>query len=211
MFIEGIVYIYGGPMKIAIIGAGDVGTALGDAWARAGHEVVYGVRNPKVGSGHEPIDVAVLSSEVVVLAVPWLAVPVVLDNRELYRGKIVIDCTNPINADFSGLAIGQNDSGGEMVGRLIPDSKVVKAFNTCGYNVMKNPAFPGGAASMFIASDDASAKETVAALANCIGFVTVDAGPLVQSRYLEALAWLWISMAVKYGVGREIAFQLLRR
>jgi hypothetical protein len=198
-------------MKIAIVGAGDVGTALGDAWASAGHEVMYGVRNPKAGSGHEPIDKAVSSSEVVVLAVPWLAVPVVLEKRELFRGKIVIDCTNPINADFSGLAIGHSDSGGETVGRLIPDSKVVKAFNTCGYNVMKNPAFPGGAASMFIASDDSKAKETVASLATSIGFLAVDAGPLVQSRYLEALAWLWISMAIKYGAGREIAFQLMRR
>jgi predicted dinucleotide-binding enzyme len=198
-------------MKIAIVGAGDVGTTLGDAWGRAGHEVVYGVRNPKSGSGHVSIDQAVSSSEIVVLAVPWLAVPVVLDNRELFRGKVVIDCTNPINADFSGLAIGHNDSGGETVGRLIPDSKVVKAFNTCGYNVMKNPAFPGGTASMFIASDDSSAKETVASLADCIGFKTVDAGPLIQSRYLEALAWLWISMAVKYGAGREIAFQLMKR
>jgi len=135
----------------------------------------------------------------------------VLDKSEHFRGKIVIDCTNPINADFSGLAIGQNDSGGETVGRLIPESKVVKAFNTCGYNVMINPNFPGGSASMFIASDDTSAKETVASLAECIGFKAVDAGPLVQSRYLEAMAWLWISMAIKYGAGREIAFQLMRR
>jgi predicted dinucleotide-binding enzyme len=198
-------------MKIAIVGAGDVGKALGDAWGRVGHEVLYGVRNPKSGSGHESIDKAVSFCDVVVLAVPWLAVPVVLDNRDLFRGKIVIDCTNPINAEFSGLSIGHNDSGGETVGRLIPDSKVVKAFNTCGYNVMQNPLFPDGTASMFIASDDSSAKDVVASLANCIGFKTVDVGPLIQSRYLEALAWLWISMAVKYGAGRDIAFQLMRR
>ena len=64
---------------------------------------------------------------------------------------------------------------------------------------------------MFIASDDASAKELVATLSKCLGFEVVDVGPLVQSRYLEALAWLWISMAVKYGAGRDIAFHLLRR
>lgn len=198
-------------MKIAIVGAGDVGTALGNAWVKAGHEVVYGVRNPKLSSGHVAIEQAVSASDVVVLAVPWLAVPVLLDNRELFKGKIVIDCTNPINADFSGLSIGHTDSGGETIGRMIPESRVVKAFNACGYNIMQNPVFSGGAPSMFMASDDSSAKETVASLADCIGFKSVDVGPLIQSRYLEALAWLWISMAVKYGGGRDIAFQLLRR
>lgn len=198
-------------MKIAIIGAGNVGTTLGSAWVKAGNEVTYGVRSPKQDAHQVTIDKALSGSEIVVLAVPWSAIPSVLENRDLYKGKIVVDCTNPINSDFTGLSIGNTDSAGETVARMLPESKIVKAFNTCGFNVMADPKFSSGHASMFVASDHKSAKEEVLNLAKSIGFEPVDVGPLVQSRYLEALAWLWISLAMKYGAGREIAFQLMKR
>lgn len=198
-------------MKIAIIGAGNVGRTLGSAWTRAGKSVVYGVRSPRAGENELSAPDAVASADIVVLAIPWEAVPTVLENRSLFRGKVVIDCTNPINSDFSGLAIGNTDSGGETIARIIPEAKVVKAFNTCGFNVMARPEFPTGRATMFVAGDDQDAKETTLELARMLGFDGLDAGPLVQSRYLEATAWLWISMALQYGYGREIAFSLLRR
>lgn len=198
-------------MKIAIIGAGNVGTALGSAWEEAGHAVVYGVRNPSPNSHEMNVEEAVSISDIIVLAVPWGAIPKVLERKEVFTGKIVIDCTNPIKADFSGLEVGHSDSGGEIVARQIPDAFVVKAFNTCGFNIMANPNFPGGKASMLIATDNAAAKDAAMSLSRAAGFEPVYAGPLVQSRGLEALAWLWISMAMKFGSGREIAFSLLRR
>ena len=94
---------------------------------------------------------------------------------------------------------------------MVPEARVVKAFNTCGFNVMGNPMFPEGSASMFVASDDQASKNIVLDLSRQIGFDPVDAGPLLQSRYLEATAWLWISIAMKYGAGREIGFRLMRR
>ena len=198
-------------MKIAIIGAGNVGKSLGKAWSHQGMEICYGVRSPKAGSGELLIEDAVRTAQAIVLAVPWGAVEAVLSNRDLFRGKIVIDCTNPINADFTGLQFGNSDSGGETIARLLPEAKVVKAFNTCGNNIMENPKFPNGTTSMFVAGDDPDAKSQVMELARAIGFDPVDAGPLFQSRYLESLAWLWISMAIKFGYGREIGFALLRR
>lgn len=198
-------------MKLAILGAGNVGSTLGQAWSKVGHKVFYGVKNPKTGTAEMQVENAVSNAEIVVLSVPWHAVPTVLEKKELFREKIVIDCTNPINADFSGLTLGHNDSGGETVSRLVPQAKVVKAFNTCGFNVMANPLFGNIPAAMFVASDDTKAKEIVLKLAKEIGFDPVDAGPILQSRYLEATAWLWISMALKYGQGREIAFSLLHR
>ncbi|MBL7661872.1 NADPH-dependent F420 reductase [bacterium] len=198
-------------MKIAIIGAGNVGKTLGTAWEKKGQSVLYGVRNPKPGTTELEVTAAVTASDVIILAVPWSAMPSVLENKALFRGKVVVDCTNPINSDFTGLTLGNTDSGGETVARMIPEAKVVKAFNSCGFNVMANPEFPTGKATMFVAGDDKAAKETTLELAQSIGFEAIDAGPLVQSRYLEATAWLWISMAMKYGLGREIAFSLLRR
>ena len=76
---------------------------------------------------------------------------------------------------------------------------------------MADPSFPDGPASMLIAGNDAEAKAVVETMARDIGFDPVDAGPLDQSRLLEAMAWLWITMAMKYGQGREIAFRLMHR
>jgi predicted dinucleotide-binding enzyme len=197
-------------MNISIIGKGNVGGALGSGWERAGHTVLYGVRSPS-SSNEREIEQAVEESNTIVLAVPWSVVPSLLANPTAFKGKLVIDCTNPIAKDFSGLSIGHTDSGGETVARLLPEATVVKAFNTCGFNIMENPHFGSATASLFIAGDDGRSKEIVSQLATDLGFIPVDAGPLAQARYTEALAWLWISMALKYGFGREIAFGILRR
>jgi hypothetical protein len=198
-------------MKIGIIGAGNVGKTLGTALEKKGKIVCYGVRDPNPESNELQVHDAVKISELIILSVPWTAVPSVLEDSGIFGGKIVVDCTNPINPEFTGLSLCNTDSGGETVARMLPEAKVVKAFNTCGFNIMGNPEFPTGKATMFVAGDDKESKETTLELARLIGFDAVDVGPLVQSRYLEATAWLWISMATKYGLGREIAFSLLRR
>jgi 8-hydroxy-5-deazaflavin:NADPH oxidoreductase len=92
----------------------------------------------------------------------------------------------------------------------VPAAKVVKAFNSIGHTNFADPEFKGEKASMFYCGDDAGAKRTVAELGNQLGFYMVDAGPLSQSRWLEAMAFLWISMAFKYGGNQRSAFRLLR-
>lgn len=197
--------------SIAIIGNGNVGQALAEGWRAAGHEVVFGVREPGADPAEQSVSSAAARSDIVVLATPWTALPDVLKACGDLSRKIIIDCTNPVNATFDGLTLGVDDSGGETVARLAPEARVVKAFNTVGFNIMTNPMFGGVAASMLIAGDDSDAKAVVAQLSADLGFDPVDAGPLTQSRGLEALAWLWISMAMKFGHGREIAFVLHRR
>ena len=86
----------------------------------------------------------------------------------------------------------------------------MKAFNSIGYTNFANPVFKGEKASMFYCGDDAGAKLIVAELGNQLGFDMVDSGPLSQSRWLEAMAMLWISMAFKYGGNQRSAFRLLR-
>ena len=208
-------------MRIAVIGTGHVGGALGLGWAKAGHEVVFGSRDPNdpevkqlvKGNKHASagtVSEAAKAAEVIALAVPWSAVPDVAKEigAEL-RGKILIDCTNPAKQwpamDHSA------GSGGEQVAKLVPGTKVVKAFNTTGFENMQNPKYPDGAVTMFFAGDDADAKKTVHTLVKDLGFDPVDAGGLAQSHALEIIASLWGTLAYGQKMGRGIAFRLMRR
>jgi len=204
-------------MRLGIIGAGHVGGSLGRLWEAQGHDVRFGVRDPgKEAGGGLPnsrmgtvADVAA-SGDVIVLAIPWDAIASALEATGPLTGKTVIDCTNPVLPDLSGLAIGTTTSAGEEVAKLLPAAKVVKCFNTLGAANFADPTFNGEKASMFFCGNDASAKRIVAELGNQLGFDMVDTGPLSQSRWLEAMAVLWISMAYKYGGSPRSAFRLLR-
>ncbi len=208
-------------MRIGIIGAGNVGGTLGRGWARAGHAVMFGVRNasdPKVlemlsGMGTEAragkVAEAGAFAEVVVLATPWSAVKGAVESAGDLRGKVVLDCTNPLKADLSGLEL-ETTSGAEQVARWANGAPVVKVFNTTGYNNMANPRYGEAAATMFYCGDDPRAKAAARQLAADLGFDPVDAGALSEARLLESLALLWIHLAFR-GHGRDIAFRLMRR
>jgi len=210
-------------MRIAIIGAGNVGGTLGKMWAAKDHEVAFGVRRPNdakvqalltaTGKRARAVSVkdAVAGAEVVLLATPWSATEAALREAGELRGKVVVDATNPLKSDLSGLAIGHSTSAAEQVAGWAPGARVVKAFNTIGAAHMADPRFGTQRASMFICGDDASAKATVVRLAGELGFDPVDCGPLTQARLLEPLAMLWISMAYAYGAGPNIGFALLRK
>lgn len=210
-------------MNIAILGAGNVGGTLGKAWARRGHRIAFGVKNPaaeryrtladEAGTAAEvagPADV-VSRAEVVLLAVPWPEVNVALQSSGPFRDQVLIDATNPLTDDGSGLLLGHTTSAGEEVAKIAKGAKVVKAFNTIGARHMAEPRFAGTPASMFLCGDDAEAKRLTAGLAAELGFDPVDVGPLSQARLLEPMAMLWISMAYAYGHGPDIAFHLLRK
>ncbi len=209
-------------MKIAVIGAGNVGGALGGGWVRSGHQVVFGARNPASaktrkaleaapGATVAPIAEAVAAAEAAVLAAPWGgAAQSALAACGDLGGKPLLDCTNPIGPDFA-LTHGKDDSGGEQVQRWAPTARVVKVFNTTGFNNMENPFYSGEPTSMFYCGDDSQAKDVAKLLAEDLGFEALDVGPLSQARYLEPLAMLWITMALNHGYGRDIAFNLVRR
>lgn len=199
-------------MKIAVLGSGNVGGALGEAWVRAGHQVVFGTRDgaaPAIaGAKGASVAQAIRDAEVVVLAVPWAAVPDVLAQAKDWSGKILIDCTNPLGPGLE-LTLGFNTSGGEQVAGLAQGARVAKAFNTTGFNNMKSPKYGGRPVTMLFCSDDAGARKTVEQLVRDVGFEPVFAGPLKQARYLEPLAVLWISMSQQQG--RDFAFAVVRR
>src|SRR5207248_6974415 len=147
--------------------------------------------------------------EVIVLSVPWPAAHEALRNCGDLTGKVLLDCTNPLTADLN-LDIGQTTSGGEMVGTWASGARVVKIFNTTGYNNMANPRYPEGAATMLYAGDDPEAKQIAAQLAADLGFDPIDAGRLIEARLLEPLAALWIHLAVFQRLGTNFAFRLMR-
>jgi 8-hydroxy-5-deazaflavin:NADPH oxidoreductase len=204
-------------MRLGIIGAGHVGGTLGRLFEAQGHDVRFGVRDPdKQAAGGLPrnrsgsVREVAAFGDVIVLAVPWSAAKDALAAAGSLAGKTVIDCINPLLPDLSGLALGMTTSAGEEIARLIPQAKVVKCFNTLGYTNLADPVFGDAAASMFFCGDDAGAKLIVSELGNQLGFDMVDAGPLPQARWLEAMAILWITMAFKYGGSQRSAFKLLR-
>jgi predicted dinucleotide-binding enzyme len=204
-------------MRLGIIGAGHVGGTLGRLLEAQGHDVRFGVRDPNSESGGglprprtATVADAAAFGDVILLATPWEGTPDALKAAGPLSGKTVIDCTNPLLPDLSGLSIGTTTSAGEEVAKLVPAAKVVKCFNTLGYTNFATPAFDQVTASMFFCGDDAGAKLIVSELGNQLGFDMIDAGPLSQARWLEAMAMLWISMAHKYGGSQRSAFKLLR-
>jgi NADPH-dependent F420 reductase len=210
-------------MKIGIIGAGNVGGTLGKAWARKGHQVMYGVRDSKDARTQELVKASGASAkagsvadaaafgEIVVFATPWQATEATVKLAGSLSGKIVIDCTNPLTADFSALELGYTTSAAEKVAEWAKGARVFKAFNTTGFNIMANPVVNGVRSVMFVCGDDAAAKPKVMQLATDIGFEAIDAGKLSQARLLEPWAMLWIWLAFNGNVGRDFAFALLRR
>jgi 8-hydroxy-5-deazaflavin:NADPH oxidoreductase len=208
-------------MRIGIIGAGSVGGALGRGWARAGHEVSFGVRDasdPKVtklveetGARAASVAEAAAGAEVVVFATPWGATQDAVKSAGGLAGKIVFDCTNPLAPNLSGLTHGFDTSAAEQIASWAPQARVVKVFNTTGANNMADPDYNGLAATMFYCGNDADAKAVAGKLAGDLGFDPVDAGNLEQARLLEPLALLWIRLAYAQGLGREIAFRLMKR
>lgn len=208
-------------MKIAIIGTGSVGSALGRGLAKAGHEVVFGVRDPgkpqvgqlveETGGRADAVAAAAAGAEVVVLAMPWGSTQDVIQSAGGLDGKIVFDCINPLKPDLSGLDTGSARSAAEQVASWAPGARVVKVFNSTGAGNMADPRYGEDRATMFYCGDDPGAKEVAARLAADLGFEPVDAGPLSASYLLEHFAMLWIHLAYGKGMGRNIAFKLMQR
>jgi len=207
-------------MKITIVGSGTVGSTLATGWLRAGHEVTFGVREEGGNARHvarelgvfsAPLVAAAAAADVLVLSVPWNAVAETLAACGDLHTKVLLDCTNPLLPDLAGLELGQTDSGGERVAALAKGARVVKVFNTTGAGNMVDPRYGERGLTMFLAGNDAEAKQVAAHLARDLGFEPQDAGPLTSARLLEPLAMLWITLAYRQGLGTDFGITLVKR
>jgi NADPH-dependent F420 reductase len=211
-------------MNIAFIGIGNVGSALADHLARAGHHVAIGARDPESASVVAALKknpglrclsplAACQSADLVFLATPYQAISAALAGLEpALQGKVLVDCTNPVEAGLTHPL--SSGSGSEQVQKLVLTAKVVKAFTIYGYENFEDPHYPGYGElqpAMLVVGDDTNAKAVVAGLVEQLGWRAVDAGPLSSALHLEHLALLWIKMARVQGKGAGFVWAMLER
>ncbi|MFN3862865.1 MAG: NADPH-dependent F420 reductase [Erythrobacter sp.] len=205
-------------MRIAIIGAGNVGTALARGLKGKGHSLTLGVRDPSspkalalAGQSDAALAfpaAAAAASDIVILALPWWGAEEAVKGLGDLSGRIVIDCTNPL-AMVDGelvLSMGHNSSGGETIAGWLPGARVVKTLNTVGAEMMEDNAALAHRPVMFMAGDDAAAKACVAEILCDLGFEPLDAGDITKSRLLEPFGMVWINQSLFRGKGRNWAF-----
>ena len=210
-------------MNIGIIGSGNMGCGLGDLWLNKGHRVMYSysrdrqkldvlAKSHQYASSGTPSE-AVKSSDVILFSVKWDKVEDAIKAAGPMDGKIVIDCTNPLKADLSGLVIGYTTSAAEEIARMVPGARVVKAFNTMFAEVYHSDSRRSGSRmlSMLYCGDDAEAKTAVSRLIGDVGLLPVDAGDLKCARYLEPMAMLMVHLGYVQNMGTGIALDLVRR
>ena len=205
-------------MRIAVIGAGNVGGGFSRAAVAAGHDVVISAAHPEkakalaseVGAqAAETNAAAAQGAQVVLLAVPGAEAPAVAaEVASAAAGAVLVDATNPLNATFDGLDI-DGTSGAEAVQRAAGSTPVVKAFNTVFASRYSAPAEQGSSLTVLVAGDDAAARGIVAELATSLGFAPVEAPSLRFARTLEELAFLNIALNAGNGWVWQNHFQVV--
>ena len=210
-------------MRIGIIGAGNVGTGIGRRLAIAAHDIVVGfARTPEAlqtavaaigggARGGSTLDAAE-HGEVVILATPWpVTLEAVAPLAAALAGKVVWDCTNPLKADMSGLALGTTTSGGEEIALALPGAQCVKAIPPFAELLHATSTDLGGRLpGVFVCGDDAAARAIVAGLVAEIGAEAIETGPLALARCTEPLGLLLVHLAYVEGLGPRIGAGLLR-
>jgi predicted dinucleotide-binding enzyme len=204
-------------MKIAVLGTGRIGSILGKRWAAAGHDVVWGTRDPagadvralcaEAGASAAPVLEAAQGADVVVLALPHAAVAEVVPACGDLAGKVLIDCTNAVGAGYVP-DLGGAESGAAQVAAMAPGARVVKAFNTLGNDVLEalDPGATEGRPDAFVAGDT-STREVVAELARGLGMTMLYVGPLEAAPLVEHVALLWITLSYRGGYGRRFVIE----
>jgi 8-hydroxy-5-deazaflavin:NADPH oxidoreductase len=199
-------------MKIASIGTGNMGGTLGIQWARHGHQVMFGTRDPQhekirtllqaAGTNAQAgtVQEAIAFGEVILLAVLPTEVERILQEAGDLNDKILINCTNRYDGK----------SADSEVLRLAQNARVVRAFNTMPWEVLANPQYGPINATAFLSGDSSEAKEVVAQLSRDINLDPIDVGGSENMGKIEAVAGtLWSILASQFG--RDYSLRVLRR
>jgi len=190
---------------ISIIGSGDMAAAIGDLAVGAGHVVEVISRDPaKAGALARQLGAgattgtfgAIPAGNIVILAVPYAAVlDVVKQYSEKLAGKLLVDITNPIKADFTSFLTPDDSFGAQEIAKVAPvNAHIVKAFNTQSSRVLASAPVEGHTLDVFIAGNDAQAKARVSTFIESLGLRPMDTGPLTMARTLEHACMLWLGL-----------------
>ena len=173
---------------LSILGTGNMGQAIASVAGKGGHTVQL------LGQGD--VDTAV-SGDVVVLAVPYPAISTIIGQRgDQLAGKVVVDITNPLNFEtFDSLVVPADSSAAAEIAAALPESRVVKAFNTNFAATLASGTVGGSRTTVLVAGDDADAKSTLIGIVTSGGLEAIDAGSLTRARELEALGFLQLTLA----------------
>ena len=208
-------------MRIGILGSGLMGGKLGTIFARAGHSVIFSyARSPEklkdlareaggVSRAGTPIDAA-QKSDVLLLAVHWSRFVDVLKQTGNLAGKLVLTCSLPMNDENTELVVRRSTSGAEELAKMIPEARVVSAFNTVPSEVLSGVYESKGKSerpSLVYCGDDDRSKDTAARLIRDAGFDPLDAGPLRIARYTEPFALLVGQLAYEGNRSPELAYR----
>jgi len=205
-------------MKIAVLGTGRMASGLARLWAKAGDDVIVGSRDAakaqalaaEIGKGHPGARVqgmenveAAKAGEIVVVAVPYKGIaPILRKLKPALKGKVVVDISNPLKPDFSGLTTRPTTSAAEEIAKLLGKaSPVVGAFKNTFASLLVDPGAASPRHDVLVCGDGEKAKATVMALVDRIGFRALDAGKLRAARTLEQMTVLMITMDVRYKGG----------
>jgi 8-hydroxy-5-deazaflavin:NADPH oxidoreductase len=210
---EGIDMSSNKKQTVAILGNGVVGVSLAKGFTGMGLRVVFATRDVNGAKTQEALAAvpgtaaasfaeAAQQADMAVVALPWSGLEEGLRaaGAQNLAGKLVVDATNPLDWSTGApqLALGFSDSAGETVQRLLPQARVVKAFNSITFMHMVQPKLPDGRPDMFIAGNDEAAKREVGRVLEAFGWRrAIDMGDITASRLLESLAMLWISYGVR--------------
>ena len=200
-------------MKIAILGAGNIGGTLGKKWLASGREVVFGVRDansPKTLQALEAAKGAVVTSiaeaitvaEIILFSTPWATVPEIASaNAKGLNGKIILDATN----NFAGPVI-NNLSALE---KAAPSAKIYRAFNSLGWELFANPMVGSERVDMFYSGPDGETKSMVEKLINEVGVRPVWVGDNTQITLVDNLGALWVNLVFHQGWKRHTALKII--
>lgn len=184
--------------SIAVIGAGNIGATIGDAWRRAGHDVAYASRSPEPPRTVSIAD-AIAAAEVVLLAMPGDAVPRFLaEHGAALNGRVVIDATNDVS--------GERLHHAETYAELAPGARFVRAFNTVGFEVFADPSVGGEVADLFWCGPEGAGVEQLIA---DVGLRPVRVGEIDAIDAVDGVARLWLTLVFRQGHPRRLAFRML--
>ncbi len=194
-------------MKVAILGRGNMGGPLAELSRNAGHDVSV------VGQDGDAV-AAIGAAELVVLALHYDPAKALLSDKsvqEALSGKVLIDVTNPLAPDYMSLTVGHDTSAAETLAAMIPDTRVVKAFNTVFSDLLKGQAAgTDSPVPVYVAGDDSGACAQVVTFVKDLGMTAIESGPLSNARYLEPMAEMMIQLGYGLGHGAEIGFALVK-
>lgn len=194
-------------MKVAILGRGNMGGPIAELSRKAGYDVSI------VGQDGNA-EAAIKDADLIVLALHYDPAKALLSEKtvqDALEGKVLIDVTNPLAPDYMSLTVGHNTSAGETLAAMVPGTRVVKAFNTVFFDLLKaQAAGTDSPVPVYVAGNDADARAQVVTFVEDMGMVAIESGPLSKARYLEPMAEMMIQLGYGLGHGAEIGFALVK-